>query len=85
MMKFKFQQASCRVEMDYLLRGTVLKGPIESGCTETRVTLRVETDETNQERVDMLIRNAKRGCFSESMIKNSVPLKSFVEINSAAH
>ena len=32
----------------------------------------------------MLIRNAKRGCFAESMIKNSVPLKSFVEINGAA-
>jgi len=84
MMKLKFQQASCRVEMDYFLRGSVLKGTIESGCTETRVTLRVETDETNQERVDMLIRNAKRGCFAESMIKNSVPLKSFVEINGAA-
>ena len=85
MMKLQFQQALCRVEMDYFLRGSVLKGTIESGRTETRVTLRVETDETHQERGDMLIRNAKRGRFAESMIKNSVPLKSFVEINGAAH
>jgi organic hydroperoxide reductase OsmC/OhrA len=81
MMKLKFTQASCRVEMDYFLRGSVLKGTVESGCTETRVVLRVETDEENQERVNMLIRNAKRGCFAESMIKSSVPMKSLVEVN----
>ena len=81
MMKLKFKQASCRVEMDYFLRGSVLKGTVESGCTETRVLLRVDTDEADQERVNMLIRNAKRGCFAESMIKAAVPLKSSVEIN----
>ena len=83
MMKLKVKKARCHVEFDFRVSGSVLKGTIESGCTETRVMLRVETDETNQERVDMLIRNAKRGCFAESMIKNSVPLKSFVEINGA--
>lgn len=81
MMKLKFKQASCRVEMDYYLKGSVLKGTVESGCTETRVLLRVETDETNQDQVDKLIRNAKRGCFAESMIRASVPLKSQIEVN----
>ncbi len=81
MMKLKFSQASCRVEMDYFLKGSVLKGTVESGCTETRVLLRVETDEDNQEQVDKLIRNAKRGCFAETMIRASVPLKSQVEVN----
>jgi organic hydroperoxide reductase OsmC/OhrA len=81
MMKLKFKQASCRVEMDYFLRGSVLKGTVESGCTETRVLLRLETDEENQDRVNMLIRNAKRGCFAESMIKANVPMKSLVEVN----
>ena len=81
MMKLKFKQASCRVEMDYFLRGSVLKGTVESGCTETRVLLRVDTDEENHERVNMLIRNAKRGCFAESLITGSVPLKSQVEVN----
>ena len=84
MMKLTVKNAKCSVRFRKFLGGSVLKGTIESGCTETRVTLRVETDEANQERVDMLIRNAKRGCFAESMIKNSVPLKSFVEINGAA-
>ena len=81
LMKLKFQQASCRVEMDYFLRGSVLKGTVESGCTETRVLLRVDTDEENQERVNLLIRNAKCGCFAESMVKASVPMKSQVEVN----
>jgi len=84
MMKLKFKQAKCRVEMDYFLRGSVLKGTVESGCTETRVLLRVETDEADQERVDQLIRNAKRGCFAESMIRSSVPVKSRIEVNGAA-
>jgi len=84
MMKLKFKQASCRVEMDYFLKGSVLKGTVESGCTETRVLLRVETDEDNQEQVDKLIRNAKRGCFAETLIKASVPLKSQIEVNGVA-
>ena len=84
MMKLKFRRASCRVEMDYFLRGSVLKGTVESGCTETRVHFRVETDEADEERVNLLIRNAKRGCFAESMIRDAVPVKSTVEINGAA-
>lgn len=81
MMKLKFKQASCRVEMDYFLKGSVLKGTVESGCTETRILFRVATDEEDQERVNMLIRNAKRGCFAESMIKAAVPVKSMIEVN----
>ena len=83
-MKVKFKQASCRVEMDYFLKGSVLKGTIESGCTETRLVFRVDTDEPNLERVSLLIRNAKRGCFAESMIRDSVPVKSTVEVNGVA-
>ena len=83
MMKLKFRRASCRVEMDYFLRGSVLKGTVESGCSETRVLFRVETDEPDQERVDMLIRNAKRGCFAENMIRQNVPVKSTIEVNGA--
>ena len=67
--------------MDYFLRGSVLKGTVESNCTETRILLRVDTEEENHERVNLLIRNAKRGCFAESMIKASVPVKSQVEVN----
>ena len=70
--------------MDYFLKGSVLKGTVESGCTETRVLLRVDTDEKNQDQVDKLIRNAKRGCFAESMIRGSVPLKSQIEVNGVA-
>ena len=84
MMKLKFKQASCRVEMDYFLKGSVLKGTVESGCSETRILFRIDTDEPDQERVNMLIRNAKRGCFAESMIRNAVAVKSAVEVNGAS-
>jgi len=70
--------------MDYFLKGSVLKGTVESGCSETRILFRVDTDEPDQERVNMLIRNAKRGCFAESMIRNAVPVKSAVEVNGAS-
>ncbi len=81
MMKIKFRQASCRVEMDWFLRGSVLKGTIESGCTETRVLFRIDSDEADLSRLDQLIRNAKSGCYAENMLKNTVPVKSRIEIN----
>ena len=39
--------------------------------------------EEDQARVNMLIRNAKRRCFAESMIRAAVPVKSMVEVNGA--
>ena len=69
------------MEMDYYLKGSVLKGTVTSGCSEARTLFRLETEEGNKERVDLLIRNAKQGCFAETMIKAAVPLKSRVEVN----
>jgi uncharacterized OsmC-like protein len=81
MMKINIKAASCRVEMDYFLKGLVLKGAVTSGCTEVRTFFRLETEESDQERLNLLIRNVKQGCFAESMIKAAVPIKSEVEVN----
>ena len=45
--------------MDCYLKGSVLKGPVESGCTESRTLFRVESD-APPEKIALLIRNAKR-------------------------
>ena len=80
MMKIEYQKASVRVEMDYFLSGSVLRGTVKSECRETRTFFKVESD-APKEKVLALIRNAKQGCFAESMIQAPVPLKSEVELN----
>ncbi len=82
MMKVEIKSASCRVEMDYFLKGSVLKGTVDSGCTETRTFFRVESD-APADKIALLIRNAKQGCYAERMIQSAVPLKSEVELNGA--
>ena len=80
MMKTPFKKASCRVDFDYFLKGSVLKGTVESGCTAVRTHFVVESDEPG-EKVAALIRNAKQGCFAENMVTAAVPLTSTIELN----
>ena len=80
MMKISFKKASCKVDFDYFLRGSVLKSTVESGCTAMRTHFIVESDEPG-ERVAALIRNAKQGCFAENMVQSAVPLTSTIELN----
>ncbi len=80
MMKIEVKKASSRVEMDYFLRGSVLRGTVESGCTETRTFFRVESG-APPEKIALLIRNAKQGCYAERMIQSAVPLKSKIKLN----
>ncbi len=68
------------VEMDYYLTGSVLKGTVESGCSEVRTHFDVESDES-EESIREIIRLAKRGCFVENMIQTAVPLKSSTTLN----
>ena len=59
MMKVDVKSSRCRVEMDYFLRGSVLKGTVESGCTETRIFFEVESG-APPEKILLLIRNTNR-------------------------
>lgn len=83
MTKTPFRKASCRVEFDYFLRGSVLKGTVDSGCTAARTHFKVESDAPEEE-VLRLIRLAKRGCYAERMVQTAVPLASTVELNGRA-
>ncbi len=69
-----------RVEMDCFQGGSVLQGTVVSGCSEVRSFFELESDEP-EEKLRLLIRNAKRGCFAENMIQAAIPLKSFIKLN----
>jgi hypothetical protein len=80
MMKIEYKSSRVRVEMDYLLSGSVLAGTVKSECLEARTFFEVESD-APEERVVALIKNAKQGCFAEAMIQAPVPLKSEIKLN----
>jgi len=80
MMKIEYKSSKVRVEMDYLLSGSVLRGTVKAECLETRTCFTVESD-APEERVLALIKNAKQGCFAEAMVQAAVPLKSEIKLN----
>ncbi|MFQ5915328.1 MAG: hypothetical protein ACE5JS_19330 [Nitrospinota bacterium] len=79
-MHLNIRAARVRVEMDYFQGGSVLKGTVVSGCSEVRSFFELESDEP-EDRLRLLIRNAKRACFAENMVQDAVPLKSAIELN----
>ena len=74
------KSAKVSVEMKYFLTGSVLKGTVESGCTEVNTNFEVESDESDEDILNV-IRLAKRGCFAENMVQTAVPLKSAYKLN----
>ena len=80
MTKTSFEKAACRVEFDYFLKGSVLKGDVNSGCRRVRTHFRVESSDS-EEKILNIIRLAKQGCYAEQMVQTAVPLTSTVELN----
>ena len=74
------KSAKVYVDMDYFLTGSVLKGTVQSGCTEVRTNFEVESDESDEDILNV-IQLAKRGCFAENMVQTAVPLKSAYKLN----
>jgi len=77
MMKMKIYKASCHVELDYLLTGSVLKGTVRTTWNGVRTDLNIEADES-LDKIVALVRNAKGGCFAENLVVQEVPLHSSV-------
>ena len=80
MTKTSFEKAACRVEFDYFLKGSVLKGDVNSGCRRVRTHFKVESSDS-EEKIANIIRLAKQGCYAEQMVQAAVPLTSTVELN----
>ncbi len=83
MTKTPFTKAKCRVEFDYFLKGSVLKGTVNSGCTAMRTHFDVESGEP-REKVLNLIRLAKQGCYAEKMVEAPVPVTGTINLNGEA-
>jgi uncharacterized OsmC-like protein len=82
-MKIPLKSAKVHVESDIFLGGSVLKGTVFSGFSEVRTHFQLESD-APQEKLMLLVRNAKRGCFAENMVQTAVPVKSSYEVNGKA-
>ncbi|MFQ5692200.1 MAG: hypothetical protein ACE5IM_04040 [Nitrospinota bacterium] len=80
MMRLSIRDARVHVEMDFFLGGSVLKGTVRGGCLEVRTHFELESDEP-EDKLLLLIQNAKGGCFAEHMVRTAVPLKSVVRLN----
>ena len=60
MMKLRIRSARVHVEMDFYHEGSVLRGTVKSGCSETRTIFELESDEP-EDRLLLLIRNDPSG------------------------
>tara|TARA_Y100000814_G_C12241167_1_gene371633 strand:- start:447 stop:707 length:261 start_codon:yes stop_codon:yes gene_type:complete len=80
MMKLSVGKATVNVDLDYFLKGSVLKNTVDSGCSAARTHFIVNSDEP-REKIEQLIKNAKQGCFAEKMLQAAVPLTSTIELN----
>ena len=80
MLKKTVTSARCRVEFDTYLRGSLLADTNESGVTQLRTHLILESPEP-VEVVQRIVRAAKRGCFAEQLVQHAVPLASTFELN----
>ena len=80
MMKIEVRNASARVRFRKFLGGSVLKGTVYCRWDGVDTHLSIESD-APPDRLAHLIRNAKAGCYAESLISQPVPLNSTIEVN----
>jgi hypothetical protein len=80
MLKKTIDRAECKVEFDWFLEGSVLRGTVRAGTTECRTHFMIESPESDED-ILKIIRLAKGGCFSENMVQTAVPLVSTYVIN----
>ena len=80
MMKIEVKKAGVRVRYRLVVGGSVLKGTVFCRCDGVDTHLVLESDAPH-DRLALLIRNAKAGCFAEGLIARPVPLNGTVELN----
>ena len=76
----RYTTARCGVEIDWRLKGSALRGDVETRCLGVRTSVEVESD-ASTEAVAALVRLAKQGCFMEQLVQAAVPLTSTLTVN----
>lgn len=84
MTRKRIERAECHCEFDVYQTGSVLQGTVETGVKEFRTHLIIDSPEPDAD-IERIIRLAKRGCFAEQLVVNSVPLRSSYTVNGAPH
>jgi hypothetical protein len=79
--KIEYRKASCEVEIDWQLSGSILKGDVAAHCNAVRTRVHVESS-SPPHAVASLVAMAKNGCFVEQMITTAVPVTSTLTVNS---
>ena len=80
MTKTRITKARVRVLIHWYLTGSVIKGSVDSGCREVETHLEIESDD-RQDKVEHVVRMAKKGCFAEQLVVRPVPLTGSIRIN----
>jgi len=80
MKKVDIGDAECAVEMDWYLRGSVLRGTVESGCTEFRSNFSVRSNDDRSSVIEV-IELAKKGCYAENMVRTAISVRSEIRLN----
>ena len=80
MLRVEIEHASCTVEMDFNLTGSVRRGTVQAGCSAVRTHLSVRSS-ADVASVIEVVATARRGCFVEQVISGSVTVVCDLELN----
>lgn len=82
MLKADIKGARCRVTLELEAEGSVLEGTISSRCRSVHTEVEVESDD-DAALVAAVLRNADRGCYVRSTIREPVDIDTSVHLNGA--
>jgi len=75
-----YDRATCEVEIDWSVSGSVLRGDVAAHCSSVRAALRVESSASADE-VGALVAMARSGCFMEQLVTTAVPMATTLTVN----
>lgn len=82
MMKIEVKKARVHVTMRNKTEGSVLQGTVQATCLGVETKLELESDES-AERIQELMRNAERGCFTMQALIAPVVFERTATLNGA--
>lgn len=69
--RLEITDATCDVELDWELSGSVIRGDVQARCRGVRYTMRVDSPD-DEEAVREVVQLARQGCFVEQALRHPV-------------